>query len=74
MQKGDIVRNNCQSNGNPYRHQIVVGVYNGGKSVRTIDYLGNTHVFDKATEHMEVVGHSKEYDAYMESLKILSTY
>ena len=36
MQKGDIVRNNCQSNGNPYRHQIVVGVFNGGKSVRTI--------------------------------------
>lgn len=71
MKKGDIVKNTCQNESNLYKYQIVVATFNGGKGIRTIDYLGNSHVFDKAIEHMEVVGHSHEYDAYMKSLKNL---
>ena len=57
-----------------YKYQIVVAVFNGDKGVRTVDYLGNTHIYDKGIEHLEVVGHSKEYDAYMESLKNLVNF
>lgn len=74
MKIGDVVRNNHQSEGNLYRYQIIERVFNGGKSARTIDYMGNTHVFDNAIEHMEVVGHSKEYDAYIGSLKNLINF
>lgn len=70
MREGDIVSNKCQIEDNLYKYQIVISVF-GGKGAMTIDYLGNTHRFDNAKEHMKVVGHSKEYDAYMESLKNL---
>ena len=73
MKKGDIVANTHQSDGNPYKHQMVVGTF-CGKGAMTIDYMGNSHRFDNAQEHMEVVGHLKEYDDYMNALKRLSEY
>ena len=73
MKKGDIVANTHQSDGNPYKHQMVVGTF-CGKGAMTIDYMGNSHRFDNAQEHMEVVGHLKEYDDYMNALKQLSEY
>ena len=71
MRKGDIVKNTCQCEGNPYRYQVVTGTF-GGKGINTIDYLGNTHTFDNGTDHLEIVGHSKEYDVYMDFLKGLA--
>ena len=73
MKKGDIVANTHQSDGNPYKHQMVVGTF-CGKGAMTIDYMGNVHRFDNAQEHMEVVDHLKEYDDYMNALKRLSEY
>ena len=65
--------NTYQSDWNPYKYQMVVGRF-GGKGTTTIDYMGKTHRFDKAKEHMEVVGHLKEYDDYMNALRQLSEY
>ena len=73
LKKGDIVANTHQSDGNPYKHQMVVGTF-CGKGAMTIDYMGNSHRFDNAQEHMEVVGHLKEYDDYMNALKRLFEY
>ena len=73
MKKGDIVANTYQSDNNPYKHQMVVGTF-CGKGAMTIDYMGNSHRFDNAKEHMKVVGHLKEYDDYINALKKLSEY
>ena len=47
---------------------MVVGTF-CGKGAMTIDYMGNTHRFDNAKEHMEVVGHLKEYDDYINAYR-----
>lgn len=73
MRKGDIVSNSYQTDYNPYKYQMVVGTF-GDKGAMTIDYMGNTHRFDRAKEHMEVLGHLKEYDDYMKALSQLSEY
>lgn len=73
MKKGDIVANTYQSDWNPHKYQMVLSTF-GGKGAMTIDYIGNTHRFDNAKEHMKVVGHLKEYDDYINALKRLSEY
>lgn len=74
MVKGDIVKNHSSMEESLlYQYQVVISTF-GGKGAMTIDYSGNTHRYDNATDHMEVVGHMAEYDAYMQALKKLEHY
>lgn len=69
MKKGDIIFNRCQTETNPYSRQVVLD--NNGYYVRTIDYMGNIHNFNKPAYFLEVIGHLKEYDDYTQALSRL---
>ena len=74
MRKGDIVLNRCVEDYHQcQKYQVVTGLY-GGTGVRTIDYMGNTHTFDKGIEHLQIVGHMQEYDIFMKTLGRLLEY
>lgn len=73
MHEGDIVLNRCVEGHQHQKYQVVTGLYRG-TGVRTIDYMGNTNMFDKGVEHLQIVGHMQEYDVFIKALGRLLEY